>query len=55
MYTAAEIEELLKISAIEDAGLEVYFAGGRRLDLKRLSVLLLNTTIVDATGGFDAP
>jgi hypothetical protein len=52
-YTPADIEQDLELSAVSDPGLSSAFTDGRRLDLWRLSRLLLNTTDIDSTGGFD--
>jgi hypothetical protein len=54
-YTPAMIENMLELSAVADSTLSSSFAGGRRLDARHLGLLLLQSTVVDSTGGFDGP
>ncbi|MBX3022341.1 MAG: S8 family serine peptidase [Bdellovibrionales bacterium] len=51
----AEVEALIQQAAIQDSGLSTSFVGGRRLNVKRLGQLLLQSTVIDSSGGFDVP
>ncbi len=54
-YSPASVEKLLEDSAVESVELNPYFANGRRLDMERLGRLIFNSSVIDATGGFDDP
>lgn len=54
-FTPAMIEQLILQSAVRDAGLTASYQEGRRLNVKRLGELLLHTTVLDSSGGFDGP
>jgi len=51
--TPAEVENLILQSSVQDAGLSTVYTNGRRLNIKRLGELLLQSTVLDTTGGFD--
>ncbi len=53
VYSADLIEKMIEDSSIEDATLVPAFNKGRRLNLRRLGVLLMNSTVLSTTGGFD--
>jgi len=52
-YTADSIEKFLEDSAVEDPALANSYLKGRKLNIKRLGTLLLNSTAISTTGGFD--
>jgi thermitase len=53
--TPLQVQNWIQKSAVEDPGLATSFSAGRRLDLKRLGSLLLQSTVIDTSGGFDDP
>lgn len=54
-FTAADIENYVELSSIQDPALSTQFASGRRLDLRRLGLLLMHSTYLDSSGGFNDP
>lgn len=54
-FTAADIENDIEASSVQDPALSGQFASGRRLDLRRLGLLLMHSTYLDSSGGFNDP
>ena len=54
-FTAADIENYVETSATQDSNLSAQFTSGRRLNLRRLGLLLMHSTYLDSSGGFNDP